>query len=180
MDILPATSPLRATDARAALLAGGLSLGLLVGAWVFQYGLGYAPCVMCYWQRHAHKAVLGVALAVLAVRGVTGTGRGFPRWLGPTLLVSALMASVSLAMFHVGVEQGLWAGPQQCAADLGGEALSFGGDDPLAVLDQTFKGPSCADVPWRFLGLSMAGWNALVSLLGALGVVWVSVKGARA
>ena len=173
---LPDTSPLRAPDARAAVLGGGLSLGLLVGAWVFQYGLGYAPCVMCYWQRYAHMGVIGVALAVLGYRAAFGRGRGLPTGLGPALLVLALLGSAGLGLYHVGVEQGVFAGPQLCAADVGGR-LEYDLDDPLAALDGPVSGPSCSDVVWSFLGLSMAGWNALLSLSGALGVAWIGLKG---
>ena len=172
---VPHGSPLRAPDARAAALGGGLSLGLLVGAWVFQYGFGYAPCIMCYWQRYAHMAVIGVAVAVLAYRGAFGA-RGLPNWLGPVLLIGALLVSAGLGLYHVGVEQGVFAGPQLCAADAGA-ATQYDLDDPLSVLDQRVKGPSCSDVVWSFLGISMAGWNAALSLLGALGVGVVGLKG---
>ena len=55
-----------------ALLALALSAGLLIGAWIFQYGFGYAPCQMCFWQRHAHKAVIGIAVLVAVLQAVQG------------------------------------------------------------------------------------------------------------
>ena len=61
-------------------VALGLSGGLLVGAWIFQYGFGYLPCTMCYWQRHAHKAVLGVAALWLILRALGVKGAEILRW----------------------------------------------------------------------------------------------------
>jgi disulfide bond formation protein DsbB len=168
------TPLLKYRDARAALFAGALSLGLLCGAWIFQYGFGYAPCIMCYWQRDAHKAVLAVAVAVLLARAAFGEGpdgraRGLPFWLGPGLLVALLLVSAGVASFHVGVEFGWWDGPKACAAAPIGELGAIDPDDPLSFLDGPVEPIACSDVVWSFLGLSMAGWNALISLLGALG-----------
>ena len=161
-------------DTRAALFGGGLSLALLVGAWVFQYGLGYPPCVMCYWQRYAHMGVIGTATAILAWRLVFGM-RALPARLGVVLLMLGLAASAALAFYHVGVEQGVFAGPQICAADAGA-SVDYNLADPLSVLDERVKGPSCSDVLWSFLGVSMAGWNGAASLLGLLGVGWLGLK----
>ncbi|MEM9599702.1 MAG: disulfide bond formation protein B [Pseudomonadota bacterium] len=164
-------------DARAALFAGALSLSLLCGAWFFQYVLGYAPCIMCYWQRYAHMAVLAVAIAVILARGAfgvsaSGQGRGLPLWLGPVLLILLLLFSAGLGGFHVGVEFGWWEGPKACAAGAVGDLPTIDPDDPLSFLDNPIRPPACSDVAWAFLGISMAGWNALISLLGAIGV-WV-------
>ena len=168
---------LRYSDARAALFAGALSLGLLCGAWIFQYGFGYAPCIMCYWQRHAHKAVLAVAVAVLLARAAfgedeSGHSKGLPLWLGPLLLTLLLIVSAGLGGFHVGVEFGWWEGPKACAAGGVGQLADIDPNDPLAFLDETIGPIACSDVVWSFLGVSMAGWNALISLGGAIGV-WI-------
>lgn len=160
---------LQHTDARAALFAGALSLALLCGAWIFQYGLGYAPCIMCYWQRYAHMAVIAVAIAVILARAAFGTGKGLPTWLGPVLLIILLLGSAALGAFHVGVEFGWWEGPKACAAGGIGDLGPIDPNDPLAFLDQPIGPVACSDVAWSFLGISMAGWNALLSLLGAIG-----------
>ncbi|WP_298916646.1 disulfide bond formation protein B [uncultured Algimonas sp.] len=165
---------LRHSDARAALFAGLLSLALLCGAWFFQYVLGYAPCIMCYWQRQAHIAVIAVAVAVILARaafgeGPEGRGRGLPKWLGPLLLIALLLFSAGLGAFHVGVELGLWEGPQACAAVEVGELGAIDPNDPLSMLDKPVGPIACSDVAWSLLGISMAGWNALASLLGVLG-----------
>ena len=176
MSLTPDTSPLRAPDARAATFAGLLSAGLIGGAWFFQYVLGYAPCIMCYWQRYAHWSVIGLAIATLAARAIFGRrgaqDRGWPVWLGPVLLISAFLASAGLAGYHVGVEHGVFAGPRMCAADVGA-MTEYDPANPFAALDEKIKGPSCSDVVWSFLGLSMAGWNMVASLFGAIGVAYL-------
>lgn len=147
----------------AALLLSG---GLLAGAWVFQYGFGYAPCTMCYWQRHAHKAVLGLAALWLILRAVGVEAAEMLRW----AVAAALLVSFGYAAWHVGVEFGWLEAPATCSA---GSAFvpDVDSNDPLAFLNKSIKPPACSEAVWHFLGLSMAGWNALVSLMGAL---WVA------
>lgn len=141
-------------------LALGLSTGLLCGAWIFQYGLGYFPCEMCYWQRHAHKIVIGIAISVLILRRIW---QNYPR-LFVLLIILAFLGSFMMAFWHVGVEYKWWEGPQTCAVS----ALPLSGpDDILAALDGQFKPPACSDVVWSLFGISMAGYNALASLLGS-------------
>jgi len=140
-----------------------LSGGLLCGAWIFQYGFGYAPCQMCYWQRHAHKGVLGVAALWLALRALGVEAAEILRWAA----VLALLVSFGLAAWHAGVEWGFWEGPKTCLG--GGEfTQEIDPNDPLAFLNKSIKPPACSEAVWHFLGLSMAGWNAIISLMGAL------------
>lgn len=149
----------------APLFAFSLSGGLLIGAWVSQYGFGYAPCQMCYWQRHVHKAVVMVALM-----GIMVVKLGLPLTHAMRLLlVLLLLGSAGLAFYHSGVEFKWWEGPQSCA--VGDVNLpDFSGSDPFAALDQKFKPPACSQAVWFFLGLSMATWNGILSLFGAIGV----------
>jgi len=146
-----------------------ISAGLLIGAWIFQYGFGYPPCQMCYWQRHAHKVVIGIAAAAI-VMNITKTGS--PRiWLW--LIALALIASFAVAFWHVGVEYKWWEGPKTCMTDVDVKTLNPG--DLLSSLDDPVKLPACSDALWHFLGLSMAGWNALISL-GAAVLTFISMK----
>ncbi|MEP1229235.1 MAG: disulfide bond formation protein B [Litorimonas sp.] len=142
-----------------------LSSGLLIGAWVFQYGFGYAPCTMCYWQRHAHKLIIGLALLTLILRKTKNSKFETPLiW----LLVIALLGSASLAFYHAGVEYKWWEGPKTCSSGGVGYALpEIDPNDPLAALNKPIKGPSCSDAVWHFIGLSMAAWNAILSTMGA-------------
>ena len=148
-----------------ALLVSG---GLLVGAWIFQYGFGYLPCTMCYWQRHAHKAVLGIAALWLILRALGVEAAEMLRWAA----VLALLVSFGLAAWHVGVEFGFIDAPEICAA---GSSFvpAVNADDPLAFLDKQIQPPACSVAVWHFFGLSMAGWNAAVSLMGAL---WIATS----
>ncbi len=145
-----------------------LSGGLLGGAWIFQYGFGYLPCTMCYWQRHAHKAVLGLAALWLVLRAVGIEAAEMLRW----AVALALLVSFGLAAWHVGVEYGVLEGPKSCAA--GSTFIpEVDPDNPLGFLSEPVRPPACSEAVWHFLGLSMAGWNAAVSLIGA---VWVATS----
>ncbi len=150
------------TSKRLPWMALLLSGGLLCGAWFFQYGLGYAPCQMCYWQRHAHKAVMALALLSLAMNYMRVGKPGF--W--ASIIGLAFLVSFGLALWHVGVEYTWWEGPKTCMTgtpQVGGVT----GEDLINSLSAPFKMPGCAEVAWKFLGVSMAGWNALASLFGA-------------
>ena len=150
-------------------LAMLMSGGLLVGAWTFQYGFGYPPCTMCYWQRHAHKVVLAIAVVALALKV---TGKPMPK-LFNSLLALAFLGSAYMAFWHMGVEYKIFEGPQTCAA--GGSLDAFDPNDPLGGLDKKIKGPACSEALWHFLGLSMAAWNGIISLFGA-GLMMLSLR----
>ena len=142
------------------LLAALGSLGLLLGAFVFQ-ALGYAPCKLCLWQRWPHGAAIALGGLVLILGPLTLLG-----------LLGALSALVTagIGVYHTGVERGYWEGPSSCTGD--GNALSgMSGTELLSV-----EGPNdivmCDEVAWMFLGLSMASWNAIASLGFAL--VWLA------
>ena len=108
-------------------LAMLMSGGLLVGAWTFQYGFGYPPCTMCYWQRHAHKVVLAIAVVALALKV---TGKPMPK-LFNSLLALAFLGSAYMAFWHMGVEYKIFEGPQTCAA--GGSLDAFDPNDPCLL-----------------------------------------------
>lgn len=159
------------TAKHAPWLALLISGGLLVGAWTFQYGLGYPPCTMCYWQRHAHKVVLVIAAIAIAL---SFTNKPYSR-LFKGLLALAFLGSVGMAFWHVGVEYGWWEGPKTCSAG-GGELGTIDMSDPLSMLDEKIKPPACSEAVWHFLGLSMAAWNAIISLIGASLMLMLSRK----
>lgn len=155
------------------LFAFLLSGFLLCGAWFFQYGLGYAPCTMCYWQRHAHKLVLVVAgLAML----LTLMGKRYPRAFA-LLCGLALMVSAGIAFWHMGVEYKWWEGPAECAAT--GKVIDTTGmsvDEIMKAMNDA-KPPACSDSPWPNSPISMAGLNMLISLFGALVCFRFAIKG---
>lgn len=132
-------------------------VGLLGGAFLFQLA-GYAPCEMCIWQRWPHA--VAILLGVMALAGIV------PRACIALAGVAALVTS-ALGLFHAGVEQGWWPGPSSCTGDSGGLG-GLSGTDLLSTTNaETIV--LCDDIVWQF-GLTMAGWNALLSL--ALAILW--------
>lgn len=145
-----------------------LSASLLIGAWVFQYGFGYAPCQMCYWQRHAHKAVIVLSAVFCGLFLLRGRALSpFLARLGTRLITLAFLVSTGLALWHVGVEQGFIEALPSCSGgDVDLDAIT--GGDVLGSLSNKIKPPACSDIPWSLMGISMAGYNALFSALGAV------------
>lgn len=146
------------------LLAALGSAALLGGAFLFQ-ALGYAPCKMCYWQRWPHGAAIGAgALALLT---------GWALWIVAGAL-SALTTG-AIGIYHAGVELKLWAGPSSCSggANLGG----LSGADLLST-EVNDKVVMCDEVSWAFAGISMAGWNAILSFV--LAGIWIAALRRRA
>ncbi|MEQ3626641.1 MAG: disulfide bond formation protein B [Celeribacter sp.] len=145
------------------LIATAGSALLLAGAWTFQ-ALGYLPCAMCYWQRWPHMAAVAIGIAALLIGVRSGAGRTLA-WLGA---VAAAITS-GIGMFHAGVEKKWWPGPSSCTGS-GQDLGTLSGADLLAT-DSAPRLIMCDQVSWEMLGLSMAGWNALFSLI--LVGVWV-------
>lgn len=144
-----------------------LSGGLLCGAWFFEYVLNYAPCTMCYWQRDAHKVVIGIAVAAIILMQMDKKKPGlYPARAFAFILGLALLGCVFVAFRHAGVEYGWWEGPQSCAA--GGGAISAPPTDPVEFEKwlNAAEPPACSDSPWPNSPISMAGLNGLISLLG--------------
>ena len=151
----------------------GLGSGFMLGmAYVFEYGMGLAPCTMCYWQRVPHGIV--IALGVLAVMPFLAQSSLFIR-LMLTLGIISLLAGAGIAAWHSGVELKILPGPTACS---GGVALD---GSPAALLDQLLATPvvRCDEVPWSLFGLSMANWNMIITAGMAIlagGVLWRSIK----
>lgn len=140
------------------------SFALLAGAFVFQ-ALGYAPCQMCLWQRWPHAAAIVIGLAALAT----------PALRRPLAVLGALAAltTAGIALFHTGVERGWWDGPTSCSGgaglgNLSGDALLSTDIAPVVM---------CSDIVWTLAGLSMANYNALISLV--LVAIWLTAARKR-
>lgn len=148
----------------AALVA---SAAMLAIAHAFQTFGGLAPCTLCLRQREVYWTAAAVALvAMLLVRT-----RGGARWRGPANLVLGLifLAGAGIAAYHAGAEWKWWPGPTACASAGGGVSA-----DAMAGLlaGDKIKPPACDEAAWVFAGLSMAGWNVLISLgLAALSLL---------
>jgi disulfide bond formation protein DsbB len=137
------------------------SLGSLASALAFQHLGGFEPCILCLYQRWPYVAVAALAALALALPR--------PRWVRPALLVLcalALLIGGGIAVFHVGVEQHWWAGTAACEGQL---SIGRGSIEDLRA--QLLDSPvaRCDQVPWSLFGISMAGYNAMISFgLGAL------------
>jgi disulfide bond formation protein DsbB len=147
-----------------------LPLGLLSGALGSQYFGGLNPCEMCYWQRWPHA--FAIALAGLAF---TSPAASRPSRTFVLMAAAAIAASGGIGVYHAGVELGVFDGFTTCAINAAG-----GSTDDL--FKQIMGAPliRCDQVQWSFLGLSMASWNALLSLGGAALVTYLAFRRPRA
>ena len=143
------------------ILAAGGSLAMLLGAWAFQHIGGLAPCKMCIWQRWPH----GIAALIGPVALVAG---GALAVLLPLAGMAAALTTAGIGVFHAGVERGFWEGPASCSAG------SIEGLSTSQLMDQIMAAPlvRCDEIAWQFLGLSMASWNALISL--GFATIWLA------
>jgi disulfide bond formation protein DsbB len=140
--------PLSAACAAAAMLAT---------AHGFEHFGGLAPCTLCFYQRDVYWIALSV--------GLVGFALTYARvaWLGPAadaILALVFLAGAGIAAYHAGAEWKWWPGPTTCSG--GG---TVGADAMKAFLaGAKLSAPRCDEAAWRMLGLSMAGWNVLISL----------------
>jgi disulfide bond formation protein DsbB len=135
-----------------------LAIGTIAGAWFFEIVLRMAPCPLCLQQRWPWYGMIVIGLIGLAVPSL----QRIVLW----LLALALLVSIGLAVFHAGVEWEFWKGPAGCSGVI---ALPKSAGGLLDAVTET-RVPSCTEAAWRLFGLSLAGWNALISL-GALVLV---------
>jgi disulfide bond formation protein DsbB len=150
----------------AALAIAAIAALTLAGAWFFQLVLDIRPCPLCLEQRYAYY--LAVPLAALTA---FAAARDVPRallYLGLGILALAALGNAGLGSYHAGVEWKFWQGPTECTGPIGN--LGSAGD-LLSRLDKV-KVIRCDEVQWRFLGLSLAGYNVLISLLMAAIAAW--------
>jgi len=146
---------------QARLLALLIPAGLLGGALFSQYVGGLYPCEMCYWQRWPHGA------AILLALGAILSPLHSPRTRLLVMLAAlAIAVSGAIGLFHAGVELGWWEGITLCTTN-GATSLEDILKVPLVRCDQ---------VQWAFLGISMAGWNAIVSLGGATLIAFLAMR----
>ena len=149
------------TPQRAAFLIFAVALATILGAWIFEY-FGYAPCELCLKQRWAYYAGVPLALivALLAAQSPSLAKAGL------TLLAVLWLGSMLFGIYHSGVEWKWWPGPTTCTAQAG-----FSGGLP----DLSKPAVMCDAPALRILGLSLAGWNAVISL----GLALVAMAGLR-
>ena len=141
-------------------LAFGVPALLLAGAYVAQYGFGLYPCEMCWWQRYPHFAAVAFALLAFAVP---------PKRLWIALAALAVLASGLIGVYHAGVEYGWWLGLTTCSSPgaSGGDALEAIMNTPLI---------RCDAPQWTFAGVSLAGFNAIISVVSAVAILALLAK----
>ena len=149
----------------ARLIALLLPVALLGGAMASEYIGGLVPCEMCYWQRYPHA--VAIVLAGLAFTGPAASSRSRAFTL---LAALAIAISGAIGVYHAGVELGVFEGLTTCSTT----ATGSGAD----LLNEIMNAPlvRCDQIQFSFLGISMAGWNAILSLGGALAIVLLNRK----
>jgi disulfide bond formation protein DsbB len=136
-----------------------LAAATIAGAWAFQLAFGFVPCKLCLEQRIPYYVGVPLAFASL-VAALMGARRAS----GLLLLLAGLAFVVNayLGLYHAGVEWKWWEGPADCG--VGGAAPVTSTADLLNQL-KGIRIVSCTEAAWRFLGLSFAGWNMVISLV---------------
>jgi disulfide bond formation protein DsbB len=128
-----------------------IATATIASAWAFQIIGGYSPCPLCLQQRWPYYATIPIAFLLSAQR------RDRVLRSGLLLIALIMLAGAVLALYHAGIEWRWWQGPQACS---GGTGLT-GTLPDLSNL----RVVRCDEAALRILGLSLAGWNALISLL---------------
>jgi disulfide bond formation protein DsbB len=150
----------------AALAVLVIAAATIAGAWYFQLVLGLQPCPMCLEQRYAYYLAVPLAAVVALAAGIHA-----PRGLlicGLVILAFAALGNAVFGAYHAGVEWKFWPGPSDCTGPVG----NLGSAGSLLDRLDSVKVVMCDEIQWSFLGISLAGYNALISLLMAAIAVW--------
>jgi disulfide bond formation protein DsbB len=154
------TEQLSAEPAAAAALAiFALSAATILGAWFFEYVVELPPCHLCLEERIAYHVIIPLSLLM----AIAAFARAPAKLLavGFVAIVVAALCNVVLGGYHAGVEWQFWSGPKDCSGPL--TDLTGGGS--LVEQLHSFNVVRCDEAAWRFLGISLAGYNVLISLL---------------
>jgi disulfide bond formation protein DsbB len=155
---------------KARWLSLGVPAALLGGALGSQYLGGLHPCEMCHWQRWPHYGAVALAILSFLLRNAPDKGRSFV-WLAAL----AILASGLVGIYHAGVELGIFEGLTRCSSVSGASSAED-------LLKDILAAPlvRCDQVQFSFLGISMAGWNAIISISAAAIILWLSIRRPRA
>ena len=149
----------------AALIVALVGAAAIGGAWFFEFVLHYQPCPLCLEQRVPYY--IGIPLALIVA---FAAWRGAPRALvigGLVVLAGLMLWDAYIAVFHAGVEWKWWPGPTECSG-----AATLGPAGGLLDRLKDIIVVRCDEAAWRFLGISLAGYNALISLALAAVAAW--------
>ncbi|MBY0519389.1 MAG: disulfide bond formation protein B [Sphingomonas sp.] len=154
-----------ATFRTARWLALLLPLALMAGALGSQFLGGLIPCEMCHWQRWPHYSA--IVLATLAFLLPAPAAQR----IAVALAALAILTSGAIGVFHAGVEYHWWQGITACALPPG----AGGGGSTDAILERILKTPvvACDRPQWTLFGISLAGFNAVFSIIGGAAILWL-------
>ena len=143
-------------------IASFSSMAVIFAAYYFEYIGGLFPCKLCYWQRYPHfmNILILPVFYFFPMRSLIFIG------------MSSMLVSTTLAFYHVGIEQKYWPGPNSCSN------ASIEGLTTDQLLDQIMSAPivRCDEIAWEFMGVSMAGWNVLISFCLFLTLLYCYLK----
>ena len=148
-------------SAAAALAIFVISTGTILGAWFFEFVLKLPPCELCLEERLPYHVVIPLALLLTIAAFVQAPQKIIS--VGFVAVIIVVLCGAALGVYHAGVEWHFWPGPTACTGSL--DNLNAGG----SILNQlqSINVVRCDEAAWRFLGISLAGYNALISLLMA-------------
>lgn len=146
-----------------------LPAALLAGAWGSQIFGGLVPCEMCHWQRWPHYAALVLAALAFVVPG-SGNRRALV-WL-PAL---GIAISGAIGVYHAGTQYHWWQGVTACTSEI--QSGGSTGDMLKAIMAAPIV--RCDQPQWTLFGISLAGFNAIFSLGGALVIAWLMTRGRK-
>ena len=141
---------------------GTISMRMILFALIAEYVYGFNPCSLCLIQRYPHKLVAITSIWLVFFR----THDLFMYPLNTLVMAS----SIILASYHVGVEQGIFQGPQSCSSS-NLSSVSEKSAEALLIDILNTSVVRCNEVTWSFMRLSMASWNLIMSI--ALFVGWM-------
>lgn len=157
----------------AALAIAGLGAAAILGAWYFQFVQGLQPCPLCLEQRYAYYFSIPLAVLILLGASVGATRKVLVAAF--VVIAAGMLWNAGLGAYHAGVEWKFWAGPQDCGGALG-DLGSAGG---LLKKLESIRVIRCDEVAWSFLGISLAGYNVLISLGLAAIAAWGAMAAYR-
>ncbi|HET7382699.1 MAG TPA: disulfide bond formation protein B [Pseudolabrys sp.] len=138
----------------------------ICGFFFFQYVLGYPPCPLCLDQRNAFY--VGVPLAALLWLGANHGASSKVMIAGFAVIAAVMLWNTGLSVYHAGVEWKFWPGPADCS----GPINSLGSASNMLKQLDYIRIVRCDEAAWRFLGISLAGYDVLVSLFLAMVAAW--------
>ena len=141
------------------------TVAIIAAALAFEYIGGFAPCPLCLQQRYAYYIAIPALFVALVLLSSDNTG---PAAVILLLLSLVFLGNAGLGVYHAGAEWKYWPGPDTCSVT--GASLATSAGDLLKKM-QTAKVVRCDEAAFRFLGLSMAGWN-VISSIG----LWITIQ----